>query len=112
MVTAFIEGKTGPVIQAEVSGGRYKLMVEQSKDTDYDGKAVTFTVSNLKTESTVPWEFGGANEVNLSVSSGNGSTGNGGGDLAAQGRDIFTGSGGAALAIPSKGSPPALWGPT
>jgi len=104
VVTAFIEGKTGPVIQAEVSGGRYKLMVEQPKDADYDGKAVTFTVSDLETTSTVPWEFGGANEVNLSVSSNsvsngsvsNGSvpTGDGGGDLAAQGRDIFTGGGG------------------
>ena len=99
VVTAFIEGKTSPVIQAEVSGGRYKLMVEQPKDADYDGKAVTFTVSDLETTSTVPWEFGGANEVNLSVSSNSGSNGGvsngaGGGDLAAQGRDIFTGSGG------------------
>jgi len=111
VVTAFIEGKTGPVIQAEVSDGRYKLMVEQPKDAEYDGKAVTFTVSNLETTSTVPWEFGGANEVNLSVSSGSVSTGDDGGDLAAQGRDIFTGGGGCGACHTVEGISSGVVGP-
>lgn len=68
LVTAFIEGNSSPVAQAEVSGGSYTLMVEQPAGGDYGGKSVTFTVSDIDTSPSKIWEFGGANEVNLSVS--------------------------------------------
>ena len=112
-VTAFIEGKTGPAAQTEVSGGTYVLKVEQPSGVDYDGKAVTFTVSDLDTSSSVAWEFGGADEVNLSVSSSvsSGSGSGGASDLAAQGRDIFTGVGGCTACHTVEGVSAGLVGP-
>ena len=100
LVNAFIEGKTGPVAQAEVSGGGYTLTVEQTSGADFDGKTVTFTVSDQETSPSVSWEIGGADEVNLSVSggsvsgggSGSGTGGGGATDLVSQGKDLFTGT--------------------
>ncbi len=100
VVTAFIDGKSGPAAQTEVikGDGSYVLKLEQPSGSDYKGKAVTFTVSDLNASASATWEFGGADEVNLSVSSGaDTSTATGGGeatDLAAQGRDIFADGGG------------------
>ena len=115
LVTAFIEGKTGAAAQAEVSGGTYTLMVEQPSGGDYGGKAVTFTVSDLDASPSVPWEFGGADEVNLSVSAGGGAgSGTGGGgasDLVSQGKDIFTGGGGCGACHAIEGVSPGLVGP-
>ena len=111
LVSAFIEGETGPVAQAEVSGGGYTLMVEQPSGGDFKGKTVTFTISGLDASPSVPWEFGGADEVNLSVSGGSGTGGGGAADLVSQGKDIFTGSGGCAACHTIDGVSAGMVGP-
>ena len=114
MVVAFIEGISAPAAQTEVDDGSYVLKVEQPSGSDYKGKAVTFTVSDMETSASAAWEFGGADEVNLSVSSGPDATtatgGGGASDMAAQGQAIFT-SGGCAACHTIEGISAGMVGP-
>jgi len=67
VVSAWIEGSLAAT--AAVTQGRYTLLLDQPSGVSYSGKSVQFNVGECATSQTAGWKAGGADPVNLIVTS-------------------------------------------
>ncbi len=68
-VTAWLRAFSQPVAKTVVIGGRYTLEIPQYKSGSFVGKTVSFKVGGFDANQTHRWEWGGADELNLTASS-------------------------------------------
>ena len=99
-VTAWVDGTQ--VADNNVTGGNYFLQIEST--TGFPGKTVIFKVGSATADQTAAWIEGGADELNLTASSGGTGGGGGGGETGSPGPAGATGARGATGATGATGA--------